>query len=1664
MLFTTRNSILILHNWRGIVYSMKNTSVNRKVSVSVLIVILLTCGLHNVSYTAEVPTLEPGDNDTELKFRFLDTFDASETKAYQYEISKKTSLGEWERKCATIDNSQFREVTYVITFTVRNLEPGTTYQARYRDINQHYCSLDPSNPERWSPIVEGTSSGGPSLPEDDEQLNKTLYATGEDILTLPVGNWTPDSFAQGGYSGDQGNISITLGYRGWIEENGITYTCVTNGGCKIEDRRVVEGTIHVAKDVIHIKQIDNTSLNYGHDVNSVAFSPDGRTLVSVTSDGTARLWDVSTHRNTHELTTGVAARVLSVVFSPDGTLLAIGRSDNKVSLWDISKNDIIATLINEHITDISFSPDGTLLAIGSSDKVKLWNVETKENIATLEGHSGLIRSVSFSSDETLLASGSSDNKVKLWDVETNENIATLEGHRRGVRSVSFSSDGTLLASGSSDGTVKLWDMATYENVATLEGKWWGVLSVAFSPDGSLLAASGYNDDIVKVWDVETKEHLVTYEGHRDSVNSVAFSPDGAILASGSDFRGRDSDEQTVKFWDILAIKRTLVKVSGDNQTGVFHTQLAEPLVVEVRDSDNNPLSDVSVTFTVTAGGGLLGGKHTDITIKTDANGRALQTYTLDTDRSPNTIEVSMGHKVVTFNVVGISPYKVIKISGDQQRQAFGSTLQEPLVVEVRDWQDNILSGVQVTFSVIAGGGFLNAESTVEHIITDANGRASQTLILGNEVVNSVEVNYINESVTYNAFGVSAPYGGVLMGHTDAVNSVSYSPDGTQLLSGAADGTVKLWDVSMEGIITTFHGHTASVTSVAFSPDGVLFASTSLDNTIKLWNVSTEENNVTLSGHTDGVTSVAFSPNGTTLATGSNDKTVKLWNVETHENIATLETDARNIQSLTFSPDGSLLAYASQSDAVELWNVETQTYIGRFARYWNHTSVAFSPDGTLLTSSSQDDVCLWDLETKEYIGILKGHTETVTSVAFSPDGTLIASGSGDDTIKLWDVASHQNIATFIGHSDDLTSVVFSPDNATLATASHDGTVVFWNMEEYRKSRPSSLVKISGDSQHGVFNVPLPNPLVVEVRDQYNNTFPGAQVRFKITAGDSKLRGNTTVENVTSDGSGKALITLTLGHTMENKVDASLLISEDSDANPSVQFNVVISPYYITSFEAHISGVHSVAFSPNGNMIAYAGGGDNTVKLWNISSKENIATFEGHSRTVHSVAFSPDGTLLASGSYDNTIKLWDVETYTNIATLEEHNRTVTSVAFSPDGTLLASGSYDNTIKLWDVETYTNIATLEGHSGTVTSVAFSPDGTLLASGSYDNTIKLWDVETYTNIATLEEVNRTVTFVSFSPDGTLLASGSSDDRDNGTVRLWNVDTRKSVAAWYATSVAFSSDGTTLAIGLNNNTVIIEDISTTQYLGALIGHVDTVRSTSFSPDGQLLTTGSDDGTVKLWDMSSFIPSTTSSESLKGDVNGDGVVNIQDLVLVASNYGQTGENVADINGDGVVHIIDMIIVAAALGTDAAAPALHTKELSELNTTDVKKWLSDAQQLNLTDAMTQQGILFLERLLAVLVPKQTSLLANFPNPFNPETWIPYHLAIASDVKITIYNVHGSVVRQLNLGHQKEGYYMSKSRAAYWDGTNYVGERVASGVYFYTFTAGNFTATHKMLIRK
>ena len=960
------------------------------------------------------------------------------------------------------------------------------------------------------------------------------------------------------------------------------------------------------------------------------------------------LWEISPHyiATLEGHTDGIS----SVIFSSNGMILA-SSSENGTKLWDVATKENIATFHTVGSSFVAFSPDGAILAIvGPEGKtVRLWDVVTKENITTFE-HTGSVVSLAFFPDRTTLASVSvfsSGLTVKLYDIMTKQNIATYSDISLRdvdyITSIMFSPDGTTLAWGGMSladvGTIWLWDVSTRRNIATLEHAK-GVGSVAFSPDGTILA-SGAEDNTVKLWDIATQTNIATFEGHKSLVGSLAFSPDGRTLASGSYDNVRGSLNNTIKLWDV-ATRHNIATYRHGGQ-GIF-----------------------SLAFSPDG-------------------------TTLASGASDGT--------AILWDVLGPRPKTLVQISGDNQQGLVNAQLDNPFVVEVRDQNGNLLEGVQVIFTVTTGDGKLNGRFTVENVTTDTNGRAQSTLTLGPNlgtntvktfvagIVDKIEVFFNSEGVrTSNTPIIGGDYqtwhlpdaasirlgkGHISYGDRATV----FSPDGQRLAVASGIG-VWIYDVATSRELTLFE-HKDQVTCVAFSFDGTTLASGARDE-VKLWNVETGQNIVTY--HTGFVTSVAFSPGGKTLATGSGawDGTVKLWDVTTGRTIATLKGHTGLVASVAFSPDGTILASGLWDDTfmgkVELWNVKTRQNTATFEGHTEFVnSIAFSPNGTTLASGSGDGtVKLWDMAMVTNIATFAGHRAGVKSVAFSPDGTMIASGSEDNTIKLWDMAMRTNIATLVRHTDAVNSVDFSPDGTILVSGSEDNTVNLWDV---------------------------------------------------------------ATQNIT---------TLT-GHMGSIN---SLMFSPDGTTLASGSRNGTViwdvATQNITALaESHIGDVLSIAFSSDGTTLAL-GLNSGAIKLWNVVTGYNIITLAERMSSVTSVAFSPDGTTIACGA-DRMVKLWDVLTGTNIAALEGHTAQVTSVAFFPDSTMLASGSKDNTIRLWDIPTRQNIATLR-HSNFVEAVVFSPDGTTLASGSRDKTVKLWDVVTRKNIITLSGHAYSVQSVAFS------------------------------------------------------------------------------------------------------------------------------------------------------------------------------------------------------------------------------------------------------------------------------------------------------------------------------
>ena len=802
-------------------------------------------------------------------------------------------------------------------------------------------------------------------------------------------------------------------------------------------------------------------------------------------------------------------------------------------------------------------------------------------------------------------------------------------------------------------------------------------------------------------------------------------------------------------------------------------------------------------------------------------------------------------------------------------------------------------------------------------------------------------------------------------------------------------------------------HGGRIESVAFSPvDNALVASAGDDQTIKLWNL---QNNtaITLRGHTARVNSVAFSPDGQMLASGSQDRTLKLWRIGQQQPIASLQSI---VQAVAFSPDrqSSTLATGGYQSVI-LWNVHEQTKIATLPHESWVYAIKFSPNGHYLAvvhGENSNQLKIWDVQ-KQQILFQDDITCTICygGIAFSPDSQTFVRHRQSGNLEFLSVSNWEVVREmYIGHN--IANLAFSPDGKILASAGYKEQAALLSVETGEK--------------------------LAALRIGHTNADDVKQVAFSPD-------GTTVVTGGYYDGK---LIVRNVNTLLETGLPPKIVrliyfLPNDRSPQPDIDEKLDtlikdVQQFYAEQLDNHGFGK----------------------KNFTLETDATGQAVVHHVDSQFSDAYYHHGTM--EKAIDEIAERFASSTSIYLIFIDIGKGTFDHLGTEACGVGSASGPYYDGIAIVPASG----ACFEGDFGRDVVAHelghafglqhdFRNSSYLMSYGGDRNQLSYcaaeWlDVHPYFN-TNHPYADKLATI-------TMQAHRQSSE----AIRLrFEVTDADGLHQAQLLTLADPADETLefpkllSCRSLNGGSNTVEFVTTqlTPTTASVFLHVIDIY-----------------GNFTLRSFPINVTDLPHAE-LAEDVNKDGTVNIQDLVLIASNLGQTGENVADVNGDGVVNIQDLVAVAAALGQDAAAPAaIRQQATAELTAADVQQWLTQAQALNLTDPRSRQGIRFLEHLLAAFAPEETALFANYPNPFNPETWIPYQLAKPADVQLTIYDIKGSVVRALDLGHQRAGVYQGKSRAAYWDGRNAVGEPVASGVYFYTLTAGDFTATRKMLIRK
>lgn len=785
-------------------------------------------------------------------------------------------------------------------------------------------------------------------------------------------------------------------------------------------------------------------LRHSHEINAVAFSPDGSLLATGGRDRTVRVWDLA---NGHELLAyrGHPDTVRTLAFSPDGKLLASAGGEKDVRLWEPRTGKDVRVLPGQgqcrYVTSIAFAPDGKTLAAGCDDRaLRLYDVATGALKRDITDFGQMVQSVAFSPDGTLLAAGVANGQMRLWEypkvIEPGRNQPEFwaKQDESGTAShfVAFSPSSKQLLRLGPDG-LKIYPVQVpgAPNVVTaplrvirhpgppVKNKVHWFTCAVYSKDGKTLYTGG-TDSLVRLWDIESGAPAGTFRGHNDEIRALAFSPSGDTLASAS-------SDYTVRLWhfDIVLQARDYVGHKGAVWTAFFSpdgqriVSASADQTAKVWDlASGRELHTLGHGAAVTTAAFSPDGK----TVVTAGGDRTLRLWDAGTGKPLRALE---GHKA-TVTSAEFSPDGKRLVSGSADRH-------------VKVWDAG--TGKELldldTGSVVAAVGFSSdgkqvAAGTVDAMVrlwdvaTGKPGRAwpahyaavsALAFSPDGRLLATCGADQLVRVWKLDALD-AAPI--TLTGHTGPLSSVAFRRDGQLLASGGADGVVKLWRLDGGGAkeAQNFRGHRDWVTNVAFSKDGFYVVSASVDRTVKMWEVTSKELALQAE-HTGSVDAVAVSPDGKLIASGASDRTIKLWDRATGLEVLTIPGHPAAVLALAFSPDGKTLASGGADRAIRLWDVKTGKELPRQEAHDLNMKDLLNPPGLLQFTADGKRLAAWIPANERYTTINLYEVTTgkevvtfndagrnVSAVGFSPDGARAATGARDGTVRVYEIATKQ----------------------------------------------------------------------------------------------------------------------------------------------------------------------------------------------------------------------------------------------------------------------------------------------------------------------------------------------------------------------------------------------------------------------------------------------------------------------------------------------------------------------------------------------------------------------------------------------------------------------------------------------------------------------------------
>ena len=572
---------------------------------------------------------------------------------------------------------------------------------------------------------------------------------------------------------------------------------------------------------------------------AVAFSPDGRDILTGSTDGTAKVWDAVSGEELFPLS-GHSDCICSVSFSPDGRRILTSSEDTTARIWDAATGKELL-LLNDHNGTVyvaAFSADSRRVVTCSWDKTaKVWDAATGKVLLTFTNHAGPVVAVAFSPDGQQIATCSEDATAKIWEAASGNVLVTLPGQGPGFCWVAFSPQGRRLITASYDGTATVWHTATWKELVTLRGHRQWVNTARFSPDGQrILTAS--DDRTAKVWEAATGKELFTITGHGDKVNDATFSADGQRIITAS-------DDRTARLWTAAAGQGPLILKGHDAKLG-------------------NAAFSPDGRLIATSGADRLA------RIWDAATGQPLRTL------NGHTLEV----RWVAFSPDGS---RIATASGDQTARIWDTNGK--YLFPLQGHNARLLC---VAFSPDGRRLVTSSADFTAKVWDAASGNSLLTLSGHSNTVHAVAFSPDGRRIATASDDNTAKVWDAASGrelltfrkHNAEVLSIAFSPDGRRLVTGSMDHTARVWDPDSGEELLQLAGHSREVLSVTFSPDGQRIVTGDHDGTVKVWDTTTGEELLVLKGHDELAYSVAFSADGQRIATASEDHTAKVWDAAT----------------------------------------------------------------------------------------------------------------------------------------------------------------------------------------------------------------------------------------------------------------------------------------------------------------------------------------------------------------------------------------------------------------------------------------------------------------------------------------------------------------------------------------------------------------------------------------------------------------------------------------------------------------------------------------------------------------------------------------------------------------------------------------------------------------